>query len=202
MDQLVEITERQIGEWDKYKRVNFFNQLSGVRTPFLIGTRSNDDIDNLAIFNSVVHIGANPPLLGFIMRPTTVERHTYSNIKSTKVLSMNLIHDGILEKAHQTSAKYPIEESEFEAVGLSVLRGLKSVPYVEESNVSLHLEFVEEHKIKNGTILLVCEIKKVLINAKYWSDQEDLDFSKMNVVGVSGLYNYYTLESLKRLEHV
>ena len=201
MDQLVEITERQIGEWDKYKRVNFFNQLSGVRTPFLIGTRSNDDIDNLAIFNSVVHIGANPPLLGFIMRPTTVERHTYSNIKSTKLLSMNLIHEEILEKAHQTSAKYPIEESEFEAVG-SVLRGLKSVPYVEESNVSLHLEFVEEHKIKNGTILLVCEIKKVLINAKYWSDQEDLDFSKMNVVGVSGLYNYYTLESLKRLEHV
>ncbi len=202
MNQLVEITERQIGEWDKYKRVNFFNQLSGVRTPFLIGTRSNDEIDNLAIFNSVVHIGANPPLLGFVMRPTTVERHTYNNIKGSKVLSMNLVHKEILDKAHQTSAKYPSEQSEFEAVGLSVLRGLESVPYVKESNVSLQLGFVEEHKIKNGTILLVCEIKKVYVNAKYWSDKEDLDFGKMKTVGVSGLYNYYTLESLKRLDHV
>ena len=67
---------------NRYKGV-LLNKVSGVKPGNLIGTRSESGINNLAVFNSVVHIGANPPYLGFILRPTTVERHTYENIKET-----------------------------------------------------------------------------------------------------------------------
>jgi flavin reductase (DIM6/NTAB) family NADH-FMN oxidoreductase RutF len=56
--------------------VNFFNTLSGVRSSVLIGTSSETGTHNLAIFNSLVHLGANPPLLGFILRPTNGGRST------------------------------------------------------------------------------------------------------------------------------
>lgn len=62
-------------------RANLINKVSGFKPANLIGTKSKSGQTNLAVFNSVVHIGANPPYLGFILRPTTVERHTYENIK-------------------------------------------------------------------------------------------------------------------------
>ena len=66
----------------------------------------------------MVHIGSKPPLLGFVLRPTTVERHTYDNIKATSEFTVNHIHADMIDKAHQTSAKYDRDISEFEAVGL------------------------------------------------------------------------------------
>ncbi len=64
---------------------SFFNALSGAKPGFLIGSGSKSD-ENVAIFNSITHLGANPPLLGFIQRPVNVERHTYENIKNPKIL--------------------------------------------------------------------------------------------------------------------
>ena len=58
------------------KYTSFFNSLSGAKPGFLIGSGSKSD-ENVAIFNSITHLGANPPLLGFIQRPVNVERHTY-----------------------------------------------------------------------------------------------------------------------------
>lgn len=202
MDRLTEITAEIDQKWDKYQRIKFYNQISGVRTPFLIGSRGENGKDNLAVFNSVVHIGANPPLLGFIMRPTTVERHTYDNIKGTEKFSMNLIHEGILEKSHLTSAKYPKEVSEFDAVGLAASKDLNLAPYVLESYLSLQLKYVEEHLILNGTRLIVGEIQRVLINSDVWKERQDVDFELMNTVAVSGLYNYYSLSKLKELARV
>ena len=46
------------------------NKISGLKPANLIGTKSKSGQTNLAVFNSVVHIGANPPYLGFILRPT------------------------------------------------------------------------------------------------------------------------------------
>ncbi len=69
---------------DRY-RVFFVNALSGFKAAHLVGTTSatEEGQDNLALFSSVVHIGANPPLLGMISRPHTVPRHTLENIQAT-----------------------------------------------------------------------------------------------------------------------
>lgn len=74
---------------------------------------------NLAIFNSLVHIGANPPLIGFVVRPDSAERHTLNNILETGFYTINHINENIYKQAHQTSARYPEEISEFAATGLN-----------------------------------------------------------------------------------
>ena len=68
-----------------------------------------------AIFNSIIHIGSNPPMLGFILRPLTVPRHTYTNFKENDYFTVNQVHKDDIEKAHQTAAKYDTEISEFSA---------------------------------------------------------------------------------------
>lgn len=45
------------------KRATLMNYLSGFKSANLVGTTDAQHRHNLAIFNSVVHIGANPPYL-------------------------------------------------------------------------------------------------------------------------------------------
>ena len=62
----------------KVERLNLINSLSGVKPANLIGTKDQNGNENLAIFSSVVHLGSNPALLGFILRPQgEVRRHTH-----------------------------------------------------------------------------------------------------------------------------
>ena len=57
-------TEDDLSKLDlPYKR-NFINSLGGFKSIALCGTVDMKNNENLAIFNSVVHIGSNPPLLG------------------------------------------------------------------------------------------------------------------------------------------
>ena len=62
-------TKKNILEMDKVKRLNIVNSITGIKPGNLIGTISNDNFPNLAIFSSIVHLGSNPALLGFILRP-------------------------------------------------------------------------------------------------------------------------------------
>ena len=50
-------------------RINLINSSSGYKSANLIGTKSSNGIENVAVFSSVTHIGSNPPLLGFFCRP-------------------------------------------------------------------------------------------------------------------------------------
>ena len=109
-----------IDQWDKYFKINLINSLSGVRPACLIGTASASGKTNVAIFNSVMHIGADPALIGFFMRPITVERHTHANIKETGSFTINHFCPGDTQKAHHTSAKFRSDISEFEACGLTL----------------------------------------------------------------------------------
>ena len=109
-----------IQKMDRNFRRDFINSLSGYKSGFLIGSQNQAGETNLAIFNSVHHIGANPPLLGFILRPTTVSRHTYENIMDNDgYYSVNLVSEPYFRQAHQTSAKYPQGTSEFAECGFS-----------------------------------------------------------------------------------
>ncbi len=67
--------------------------------------------------SSLTHLGSDPALLGYVCRPDTGARHTYDNIKANGWFTANHIHEGMVQQAHQTSARYPREVSEFAAVG-------------------------------------------------------------------------------------
>ena len=76
--------EEEIENLEKIYRINLINSCSGYKAANLIGTVSENN-NNLAIFSSLVHLGSNPPLLGFFLRPTEiVPRHTYLNIKENQ----------------------------------------------------------------------------------------------------------------------
>ncbi|MEJ2584502.1 MAG: flavin reductase, partial [Robiginitalea sp.] len=137
---------RALQDMEGRTRATLINKVTGYKTANLIGTRSGAGVENLALFNSVVHIGANPPYLGFILRPTTVPRHTYENLMETGSYTINQVTARIHKKAHCTSGKFSKDTSEFQACGLTplYLNDFKA-PYVAESTIKIGLSFKEEH---------------------------------------------------------
>lgn len=165
LSSIMKITKENILVFEKLYRTNFVNSLSGFKSANLIGTISKEGKTNLAIFSSVIHVGANPPAIGFLMRPVSVERHTYKNIKETNYFTINHINKNIFKKAHQTSARYDKDISEFDECGLTPeYSDTIKAPYVKESKIKIGCRFVEEHEIKfNGTIFIVGEILEVIL---------------------------------------
>ena len=98
------LTRDDIAQFEQRYRTAFVNSLAGFRQAVLVGTKSRDNNSNLAIFNSLIHLGANPALLGLINRPDSVQRDTLQNIIETKEYTLNYVRSKEYEKAHQTSA--------------------------------------------------------------------------------------------------
>jgi len=188
---------------EKYYRVSLINKISGLKSANLIGTKNNNDISNLAIFNSVIHIGANPPFLGFIMRPLVVDRHTYSNIKENGYFTINQVSKEIHKEAHMTSAKFSKEISEFNECGLTdIYIDDFPAPFVKESNVKIGLSFQEEHLIHvNKTILIVGRIEKIILPDDEVKEDGDIDLESLNAISVGGLDSYYECKRIARYEY-
>lgn len=188
-------------QMEKQPRTNLMNSLPGIRAANLIGTFSSSGETNLAIFNSVIHIGAHPPYMGFIMRPVTVPRGTYQNIKDTGYFTINQVNEKIYKQAHQTSARY--EDSEFEATGLTPeFTSTLKAPYVKESKVKIGLRFVEEQHIKvNGTILMIGEIQEVILEENYLNESNIIQLQQAEAIGVNGLETYYKVERIAELPY-
>lgn len=194
------ISLEEIEAYDKNYRVNFINSIVGFKMPFLLSTRGKNEIDNLAIFSSVTHLGSSPPLIGFITRPNSVPRHTFSNLLENPYFTANSVHKEIIEQAHQTSAKYAKYISEYEEVGLTKQLHQFNVPYVKESRLKFGCELVEQHEIKtNNTILLVSKLKEIIIDENLITTTGVIDFSLQNFVSVTGLGAYYTKQHLMKV---
>ena len=119
---------------NKIYRINLINSITGYKSANLLGTVSKNGIENLAVFSSVTHLGSNPALLSFFVRPNVVPRNTYKNIKDNKFFTVNHISKGKIEDAHHTSAKYKEEISEFEKTNLqSEYKSNWGAPFVKDS---------------------------------------------------------------------
>ena len=188
-------------QMEKQPRTNLINSLPGIRAANLIGTCNRAGETNLAIFNSVIHIGANPPYMGFVMRPVSVPRGTYQNIKEFGYFTINQVNKSIYKQAHQTSARYDV--SEFDATGLTPeFTSTLKAPYVKESKVKIGLRFVEEQHIKvNGTILMIGEIIEVILEENYLNESNIIQLQQSEAIGVNGLETYYKLEKIAELPY-
>ncbi len=192
-----------IAAMDDRHRVFFVNALTGFKPASLVGTRGPDGQDNLAVFSSVVHIGANPPLLGLVSRPSSVRRHTLENITATGAYTVNHVHSGIVAAAHQTSARYNEGVSEFDAVGLSpeYSERLKA-PYVAESRLRIGLEHRQTVDIElNGTHLVIGEIVEVQVDEGAVAEDGWIDLGALDSVTVGGLDAYYQARRLARFSY-
>ncbi len=196
--------KNSIDSFDKIHRINLMNSLSGYKSANLLGTVSNDGFENVAVFSSIVHLGSNPPVLGFILRPTTVPRNTYENIINTGYYTVNHISKEFTEQAHHTSAKYDKLVSEFDMTGLtSEYKKDFHAPFVKESPVQIGLKFLEEYYIKaNDTLLVVGEIQCFYVNEDMYSEKDGfLDLSKGKVATINGLDAYAVPENNTRYEY-
>ena len=187
------------------QRAHFINSLSGFKSANLIGTQDVNGQTNLAIFSSVVHLGASPALVGFIMRPDNNDRHTLDNISISisKQYTINQVSTAFYEKAHQTSARYPKEKSEFEEVGLSTFH-LDSVnaPFVKESRLKYAVTLKEILPIPlNNTLFVIGEITDVICDQEVIKDDGYIDIQSLQTVSVSGLDSYHISERLSRLSY-
>jgi flavin reductase (DIM6/NTAB) family NADH-FMN oxidoreductase RutF len=193
----------QLMEMEQRKRAQFINSISGFRSVALIGTIDTNGQTNLAIFSSIVHIGSNPPLLSFIMRPDSVERHTLTNIMETGFYTINHINAGIYEKAHQTSARYPKNVSEFDAAQLTpVFKNDFVAPFVAESHIQIGMEFKERIKISiNQTSMIIGEIKFVNYPDNCLLDDGFVDIEKAGTITSSGVDSYHATQLLQKLEY-
>lgn len=157
----------------------------------------------MAIFNSVVHIGSNPPMLGFILRPLTVKRHTYANFKETGNFTVNQVHADMIGKAHHTAAKYPEGISEFSKTGLTeeYLDGF-SAPYVKESHIKLGCAYVNEYLLaENGCLLIIGAIKHIYLPEDLLHKDGWVQLDAAKTVAVNGLDGYALPKLLDRFAY-
>lgn len=186
---------------DSMYRRHFMNTLPGPRGVHLLGTKGHRGIENLGVFSSIVHLGASPPLLGFIMRPLTVPRQTYHHIKATGYFTLNTLGPDFLEQAHQTSANYALQDSEFAATGLTPFYSDHCpAPYVAESPIKIGLQWQEEHPIQaNGTLFVVGAVQEVILPDGVVAASGHLLHEALNTLAVAGLDTYYQVHQEKRL---
>jgi flavin reductase (DIM6/NTAB) family NADH-FMN oxidoreductase RutF len=190
---MIHFSRTDIDKMDKIFRLNLINSCTGFKSANLLGTKSLNGVSNVAVFSSITHLGSNPPLIGFILRPTTVPRDTYRNINDTGVFTVNHINSDIIEDAHHTSAKYPDEVSEFTKTDLQEeFLGDFSAPFVKDAKIRLGCTFLNEYEIKeNDTLLLVSQVDHL-----YVADQEILQadgwlkLQNADTVTINGLDGY------------
>ena len=76
---MIHFNQEKLDSLHNIFKINLINSCSGYKPANLIATVSKKGFENVAIFSSVVHVGSNPPLLGFIVRPSgEVPRNTYT----------------------------------------------------------------------------------------------------------------------------
>lgn len=199
------LKEQDLKDLDKVKRLNIINSVSGIKPANLIGTVDKAGQSNLAIFSSVVHLGSNPALLGFMLRPEgEVRRHTFENIMETKFFTINHVHESFIKQAHYTSAKFEKEVSEFDRCALTedYIEDFKA-PFVKESHLKLGMEFVQQIPLEiNGTSMIIGKVKMVIVPEESMSENGRIDLSQMSTVGISGLNTYYSLKKMEEFPYV
>lgn len=201
----MQLNNEEIKNLDRKYRLHLINSITGIKPANLVGTKSKDGLhENVAIFSSVVHLGSDPALIGFIVRPQTDGfRDTYRNIIETKIYTLNHITSGFIKKAHYTSAKLDKDISEFELMNLKshYLDGFDA-PFVEESPVKIGMSLVEAITLPNQCIMIIGNIEHLVVPDQSLDAQGQIDLSNYNNVGISGLNRYYALNKIAEFPYV
>jgi flavin reductase (DIM6/NTAB) family NADH-FMN oxidoreductase RutF len=197
------IKSEQIGQLEKHYRISLINSLIGYRSLNLLGTTSNDGITNLCIISSAFHLGANPPLIGLVIRPEREHNDTLRNIKSTGQYTLNNVLPEWYMQAHQTSASFPSGVSEFDACHFKkqYIHGFKA-PFVKESNIRIGLELCEVIDMEiNGTTIVIGEIVHIITEDGLIATDGAVDHGKANTMTVAGLDTYFLPQPVGQLAY-
>ena len=158
-----------------------------------IGTSNENGETNLGIFSSIVHIGSDPALVGYINRPRSAAPHTLANIESTGKYTINHIQPLFLNQAHQTSAKYPLT--------IQYLNNFQA-PFVGESVVKYALALQEVIPITaNNTFLVIGKIEFIYLQKDILLPDGFINLHKAETISSNGIDSYYRTMPITRLAY-
>lgn len=199
-----EFDQSTIASMSKVPRLNLINSVTGYKSANLIGTVSSDKILNVAVISSVTHLGSNPPMLGFMIRPMpTAPKDTYKNIKENHYFTVNSITKTMIADAHHTSANYQPGISEFEKTNLEAeFLDFLNVPFVKGSPVQLLCKYLNEYPIlENGCIHLIASIEKVYVKDDLLQDDFSVQLDLGEIVAINGIDGYALPQLINRFEY-
>ena len=196
-------TNGDIEKLEKQFRTNLINSVSGFKSLQLVGTLNENNEANLAVFNSIFHLGANPPLLGMVLRPGGNENSTLKNIIAQKKYTLNNVKESFYKQAHQTSARYLDGESEFEKCGLKEYYADDfKIPFVAQSSVKIGLALKQVIPVElNDTTIVIGEIELIELEDKILLEDGFVDLNMGGSLTVAGLDSYYSTTPLARLSY-
>ncbi len=197
------IDSSEILAMEKFYRINLVNSLGGYKSLHLLGTAGEDGITNLCLVSSVFHLGANPPLIGLVMRPQREHNDTLRNIRLTGKYTLNNVLPDWYEQGHQTSAGYPSGVSEFDKCGFKKLYfpGFKA-PFVQQSTVRVGLELREVIDMElNATTILIGEVAHILLEEQVVTSDGTINHVEAGTMTVAGLDSYFSPEFVGRLSY-
>jgi flavin reductase (DIM6/NTAB) family NADH-FMN oxidoreductase RutF len=180
------------------------NSISGFKSLQMVATKNKiTGATNIALFNSIFHIGANPAYIGMVVRPDGPEHETLKNISESGFYTLNNVKEEFYKAAHQTSARYKAGESEFAACGFleEYLEGFDA-PFVKESSIKLGLKLKEIIPITlNNTCIVIGEVLHVCVDENLISADGYINLAATNTVTVAGLDAYHSTQLLARLSY-
>lgn len=200
---MIAITTEELDALEKVERLNLINSCTGYKSANLIATKSVNGLSNVAIFSSITHLGSSPAMIGFIVRPTTVPRDTYKNIKETLYFTVNHITANMIADAHHTSANYDDTVSEFDKTNLEEeYKEAIAIPFVKGSPVQLYCKYINEYYIKeNNTIHIIASIEQLFFEEDLKHKDGWLQIDKANVIALNGLDGYCLPKLVDRFEY-
>lgn len=204
MIDLLKITSKDKKKYSDRAWVKLINSLSGVKSANIIGTISNTGKTNATMISSAFHLGATPPLIGFVLRPEgdSTPRHSFLNIQETGHFTINHITKDFYKNAHQTSARYPKEISEFEECKLPLEENSFPAPYLKSSNIKIGLKFINSYEIKeNNTRIIIGEIIEFYAPKDSFYEDGHIDIEASGSLAVTGLDSYHEIKKLSRLNY-
>lgn len=196
-------TQADLQSFERFYRANFINSLTGFKSASLIGTVNQSGQTNLAIFSSIVHIGSDPALVGYINRPRKAAPHTLANIEATGEYTINHILPQFVDRAHQSSAKYPDTVSEFDQLQFTphFIENF-GAPFVQESRIKYGLKLQQIIPITlNDTFLVIGKIEHIHLNPSFVGKDGFIDLQSAESICSNGVDSYYQANAIGRFEY-
>jgi flavin reductase (DIM6/NTAB) family NADH-FMN oxidoreductase RutF len=185
------VNKSDLNGMERFYRANLINSITGYKSLHLVGSQDKNGISNLAIFSQVIHLGADPALIGLLFRPQIPGMNSYENIVQTGHFTLNHILPEMCLQAHWTSAKW--SSSEFGGVGLTeeYLSGFPA-PFVKESVVKIGLRLVGEYPVFiNNTCLVAGAVEYLEIPDNAIKQDGFVDLLDTRTVAGFGLDGYF-----------
>ena len=166
-----------------------------------VTTVSPAGVVNAAPFSAFAVVSVMPPmLLVSCARPTGVQNDTARNIEATGGFCVNVVTEAMLEAMHATSAHYPPEVSEVEALGIAVAPcETIDAPRIAQAPISMEcrLRHIHEFGAEHSQSFVGEVLRFHIADAVY--DNGRIDQARLKAVGRIGGPFYARLNDLVKL---